>query len=92
MEINCYLRMARSDKIDKWKGRNLKHVGLSRYVRSGSHVHRGETYRLLVLERYGQDLGKLFRQSGRRFPDKAVFYIGIQILDTSEYIHTRGYI
>ncbi|PNF16722.1 hypothetical protein B7P43_G00858 [Cryptotermes secundus] len=93
MEINRYIRMARSDMIDKWKkGRNLKHLGLPRYMGSGSHVYRGEKYRFLVLERCGQDLGKLFLESGRRFPVKTVYYIGIQILDTLEYIHSRGYI
>jgi vaccinia related kinase len=79
--------------IDKWKkGRNLKHIGLSLYMGSGSHVYRGEKYRFLVLERHGQDLGKLFLQSWRRFPVKTVFNIGIQILDTLEYIHSHGYI
>jgi vaccinia related kinase len=92
-KINCYLRMARSDMIDKWnKGRILKHVGLSRCMGSGSHVYRGEKYRFLVLERYGRGLGKLFLQSGRRFPIKSVYYIGIHILDTLEYIHSLEYI
>jgi vaccinia related kinase len=92
-EINCYLRMARSDMIDKWnKGSILKHVGLFRCMGSGSHVYRGEKCRFLLLERYGRDLGKLFLQSGRRFPVMTVFYIGIQILDTLEYIHSLGYI
>ncbi|PNF39204.1 hypothetical protein B7P43_G01303 [Cryptotermes secundus] len=93
VEMNCYLRVAKSDMIDEWKkSRRLKHVGLSHYIGSGSHVYRGEKYRFLVLERFGQDLGKLFLQSGRRFPVKTVFYLGIQILDTLEYIHSHGYI
>jgi vaccinia related kinase len=92
MEINCYLRMAKSNMIDEWKkSRGLKHVGLSPYIGSGSHVYRGQKYRFLVLERYGQDLDKLFVQSGR-LPVETVFYLGIQILDTLEYIHSRGYI
>lgn len=67
--------------VDEWKkSRRLKHVGLSHYIGSGSHVYRGEKYRFLVLERFGQDLGKLFLQSGRRFPVKTVFYLGIQIV------------
>ncbi|PNF16481.1 Serine/threonine-protein kinase VRK1 [Cryptotermes secundus] len=93
MEINCCLRMARSDIINKWKkDRNLKHVGLFCCMGSGSHVYGGVKYRFIVLERYGHDLGKLFLESGRRFPVKTVYYIGIQILDTLEYIHSRGYI
>lgn len=58
----------------------MKHVGLSPYIGSGSHVYRGEKYRFLVLERFGQDLGKLFLQNGRSFPLKTVLYLGIQIV------------
>jgi vaccinia related kinase len=33
VEINCYLRVAKSDMIDEWKkSRQLKHVGLSLYI------------------------------------------------------------
>ncbi|PNF23470.1 Serine/threonine-protein kinase VRK1 [Cryptotermes secundus] len=92
VEINCYLRVAKSDMINDWKkGRNLKHVGLSHYIGSGSHVYRGQKYRFLVLERYGLDLDKLLTQNGR-FPVKTVCYLGIQILDALEYIHSRGYV
>ncbi|XP_023717487.2 nucleosomal histone kinase 1 [Cryptotermes secundus] len=78
--------------INDWKkGRNLKHVGLSHYIGSGSHVYRGQKYRFLVLERYGLDLDKLLTQNGR-FPVKTVCYLGIQILDALEYIHSRGYV
>jgi vaccinia related kinase len=67
--------------VDEWKKRRrFKHVGLSPYIGSGSHVYRGEKYRFLVLERFGQDLGKLFLQNGKMFPVKTVFYLGIQIV------------
>ncbi|XP_021932623.1 serine/threonine-protein kinase VRK1-like isoform X3 [Zootermopsis nevadensis] len=93
VEINFYLRAAKTDMIDEWKRRRrLKHVGLSPYIGSGSHVYRGEKYRFLVLQRFGQDLGKLFLQNGKMFPVKTVFYLGIQILNTLEYIHSHGYI
>jgi vaccinia related kinase len=93
VEINRYLRMAKSGMIDQWKkSRRMKHVGLSPYIGSGSHICRGKKYRFLVQDRYGQDLGKLFLQSGRILPVKTVLYIAMQILDTLEYIHSRGYI
>jgi vaccinia related kinase len=67
--------------VDEWKRRRrLKHIGLSPYIGSGSHVYRGEKYRFLVLERFGQDLSKLFLQNGKRFPVKTAFYLGIQIV------------
>jgi vaccinia related kinase len=92
VEINCYLRMARSAMIDEWKrSRMLKHVGLSRYIGSGSHVYGGNKYRFLVLDRHGQDIDKLFVQSGK-FSLKTVCYLGIQILDALEYIHSHGFV
>jgi vaccinia related kinase len=91
-EINSYLRMAKSAMIDEWKkSRMLKHVGLSRYIGSGSHVYGGKKYRFLVLDRHGQDINKLFLQSGK-FSLKTVCYLGIQILDTLEYIHSHGFV
>jgi vaccinia related kinase len=92
VEMNCYLTMAKSDMIDKWKkGMMLRHLGLPRYIASGSQVYREKTYRFLVLERYGRDLDTLFLLTGG-FPMQIVFYIGIQILYTLEYIHTHGFI
>jgi vaccinia related kinase len=92
VETNCYLTMAKSDMMEEWmKGTILKHLGLPRYVASGSHVYRGKIYRFLVLERYGRDLDTLFLLTGG-FPVQIVFYIGIQILCTLEYIHSHGYI
>jgi vaccinia related kinase len=92
VEINCYLRMARSAMIDEWKkSRMMKHVGLSRYIGSGSHIYGGNKYRFLVLDRHGQDINKLFVQSGK-FSLKTVCYLGIQILDALEYIHSHGFV
>jgi vaccinia related kinase len=91
-EINCYRRMAESAMMDEWKvSRNLKHLGLSRYMGSGSRVYTHQKYIFLVLERHGQDLERLFAESGR-FPVKTVCYLGIQILDILEYIHNHGYV
>jgi vaccinia related kinase len=92
MEINRYLRMAKSDMIDQWrKCMKMKHIGILPYIGSGSHVCRGEKYRFLVQERCGEDIDKLFLQSGRKLSVKTALYIGIQILDTLEYIHSLGY-
>jgi vaccinia related kinase len=54
IEINRYLRMAKSDMIDQWrKCRKMKHKGLLPYIESGSHACRGEKCRFLVQERCG---------------------------------------
>jgi vaccinia related kinase len=60
----------------------MKNIGLLPYIGSGSHICRGEKYRFLVQERWGQDIDKLFLQIGRKFSVKTAFYNGIQILDT----------
>ncbi|XP_063242498.1 serine/threonine-protein kinase VRK1-like [Bacillus rossius redtenbacheri] len=92
VERNFYVRVAKQEMIDKWKqDRGLSHLGISPYVASGSHSHRGKLYRFLVLERFGSDLGKLFKSSGQRFHLKTALYIALQILDTLEYIHDKGY-
>jgi vaccinia related kinase len=92
VEINFYTRMGESAMVDEWKsGRMLKHLGLSQYLGSGSHIYRGKKYLFIVLERHGQDLDALFVQSGR-FSVKTVCYLGIQILDILEYIHSHGYV
>jgi vaccinia related kinase len=91
-ETYYYQTIAKSHIIHEWKkGKRLKHLGVPRYIASGSHVYRGKTYRFLVLERYGRDLDTLSLVIGG-FSVQTVFYIGIQILYTLEYIHRHGYI
>ncbi|XP_067007408.1 serine/threonine-protein kinase VRK1 isoform X2 [Anabrus simplex] len=93
VERSFYIRNGKPEIIAEWKRRKrLKHLGISCYYGSGSHVYKGERYRFLVLDRYEQDLNKLFLQCGRRFHTKTVFYLGIQILNVLEFIHSRGYI
>jgi vaccinia related kinase len=92
VEISWYRTFARSEIIQEWKkSRMLNHLGLSRYIGSGSHTKKHKVYRFLVLERYGGELFELFAQS-KRFPVKTVCYLGIQILDILEYIHSHGYV
>nr|CAD7445768.1 unnamed protein product [Timema bartmani] len=92
VEMNFYVRSAKPSLIEEWKQqKGLTHLGLSPYHGSGSHVYLGERYRFIVIERFGPDLNKLFLQSNRRFHLKTVLYLGVQILDALEYIHSKGY-
>jgi vaccinia related kinase len=92
VEINFYRRVAKSNMIDEWKKRRmLTHLGLPHYIGSGSRNYKYRKYRFLVLQRYGQDLNQLLEQYGK-FPVKTVCYLGIQILNSIEYIHSHGYI
>ncbi|KAK7792562.1 hypothetical protein R5R35_008660 [Gryllus longicercus] len=93
VEKNFYIRTAKPEQIGEWRRqKKLKHLGISQYFGSGSHLYRGERYRFLVMERFGQDLGKLFIQHKRHFHVKTVLYLGIQILDVLEYIHCHGFV
>jgi vaccinia related kinase len=91
-EINYYRRFSKPGMIEEWRNcRTLGHLGLSKYVGSGSSVYRHKKYRFLVLDRHGQDLDELFFEY-KKFPIKTVCYLGIQILDSLEYIHSHGYV
>jgi vaccinia related kinase len=89
-EIEFYRTFAIPEMIEQYESsRVLQHLGLSKFIASGSHVYRKEKYLFLVLDRHGQDLDELFSET-ERFPVKTVCYLGIQILDILEYIHSHG--
>jgi vaccinia related kinase len=78
--------------IQEWKNdRNLKHLGLTQHIGSGTRIYRNKKYRFLVLNRHGRDLDDLFFEC-ESFPVKTVSYLGMQILDSLEYIHSHGYV
>jgi serine/threonine protein kinase len=61
------------------------------YVASGSHVHKGERYRFLILPKFDKDLEKILQEK-RTLNIKTVLTISSQIVDVLEYIHSKGYI
>ncbi|KAK6632412.1 hypothetical protein RUM44_007454 [Polyplax serrata] len=93
VEMNFYIRVAKKEMISEWKkNKGLKHLGMPYYIAFGSHSYQNERYRFLILQRYGQDLGKIFQKCKKKFHIKTVLTLGIQILDILEYIHSHGYI
>lgn len=50
------------------------------YIAFGSHSYQNERYRFLILQRYGQDLGKIFQKCKKKFHIKTVLTLGIQIV------------
>lgn len=92
-EMHFYNRVAKPEMIDEWKAaKKLKSLGMPKYVAFGSHERKNTKYRFLVMERFGDDLQKLFLQSKKRFSLKTVLTLGIKILHVLEYIHSKGYI
>lgn len=92
-EMHCYHRIAKRKTIEAWmKSKKLPSLGMPKFIGSGSHEHKGQKYRFMVMERFGSDLQQLLDSCGNRFPLKTVLTLGIQILDILEYIHSREYI
>ncbi|XP_043199465.1 serine/threonine-protein kinase VRK1-like isoform X2 [Amphibalanus amphitrite] len=92
-EMHCYHRVGRADTIAAWqRARRLRRLGMPRFVGSGSVEHAGERYRFMVMDRFGSDLQRLLDRHGGRFPFGTALTIGLQVLDTLEYIHSREYI
>lgn len=93
VEINCYLRIAKINYINRWKvQRHLKHLGMPHYIASGTHITRGNKYRFLIMPRYKNDLESVLNTHGQRFNLKTAVTISLQLLNILEYIHAHGYI
>ena len=94
MEVHFYLRATKTDEIEKFKEtRGLAHLGVPKLVANGSHVKKGQTYRFLVMERFGTDLQRILDNSeGNRFTSKTACSVTLQVLDSLEYIHSQGYV
>lgn len=72
------------------KKKDLHHLGIPKFIGTGSHEHRGKGYRFLVMDRYGTDLNKLFEQNGRKFPQETVYKIALQIVRDSNNLIPRN--
>lgn len=78
--------------VEEWKQENgLTTLGMPHYVASGSHLHNGNKYRFLILPRYQKDLESVLEKN-KRFNLKTVLTVSMQIIDTLEYIHSKGYV
>jgi vaccinia related kinase len=73
--MRCYI------SVEEWKKlKNLKLLGMPRYLGSGSHEYNGQKYRFVVMDRYGKDLWSLFLQNKRVFTLTTVLRVGLQIV------------
>lgn len=62
------------------QSKKLKTIGVPYYYGSGSHIHNGEKYRFIVIEKFGTDVWKLFLNNKKLFPLETVLKLGIQIV------------
>lgn len=93
VELAFYHRVAKPEMISTWmKTQEKKHLGVPVYVGSGSFENDGAKYRFMVMDRYGTDVEKIYKNNEFHFPEKTVFSLALRILDALEYIHEKEYV
>ena len=58
----------------------LKFLDVPKFIATGSCDFDGSKYRFLVMERYGDDLQKLFEKNGKWFSTATVFLLAIKLV------------
>ena len=93
VEMIFYIKAARPKEIEDYrKSKGLISLGIPFHKGHGSHIFRGDKYRFLVMDRFGKDLQQVFHSGKRKFSPKAAYNIALKVLDSLEYIHSRGYV
>lgn len=94
VEISFYIRAAKKEQLEAFKAeKGLNHLGLAHFVASGSLVFKGKKLRFLVLPRYGMDLQSVMDSvSGFNFSPERACSQALQVVDSLEYIHSKGYV
>lgn len=91
-ELHFYMRAAKPEMIKEWKKTyGMKSLGVPEYIASGQQEVNGTKIRFMVMQRFGNDLQKVFEQNGKQFPAHTVFLLGLELIDALEYIHDKGY-
>lgn len=80
--VSLYLHFVMSDlSVESWKKKHgIKHLGVPRYVASGTHVNGSTRYRFLVMDQFGEDVEKKFTEYGRKFNITTVCSLAIQLV------------
>lgn len=92
-EVHCYMRLCVAGAVQAWmRERRLSRLGMPEFAGNGSVEYAGNKYRFLVMERFGSDLQRLLQKNGGVFPIETVLRVAIQVIDTLEYIHSKGYV
>ncbi|XP_074720598.1 serine/threonine-protein kinase VRK2 isoform X2 [Strix uralensis] len=92
-ELKFYQRAAKQEHIRKWMSlKKIRCLGIPVFWGSGLTEYKGKSYRFMVMERLGEDLQRIFEDSGSRFKKETVLQLGARMLDTLEYIHENEYV
>lgn len=94
VELNFYCRAASSEQIDNYKeSKNLKHLGIPDLKGSGSFIYRKKKLRFVVIPKYGTDIQSVLEESkSQTLSVQSASYIAHQIIDSFEYLHSKGYV
>ncbi|XP_030307941.1 serine/threonine-protein kinase VRK1 isoform X2 [Calypte anna] len=85
-ELKFYMRAAKPDEILKWtKSHKQKYLGVPRFWGSGLHEKNGNSYRFMIMDRFGRDLQKMFEENAKRFSHKTVLQLGLRIVYLVDY-------
>lgn len=95
VEMHVFTRLAQDHQVAEWRPRQSNKpqgwVGIPRFYGHGSTVVSGMRLRFLVMTRFGSDIEKFFQSGKKPIPLATVLNIGIQIINSLEYIHSKGY-
>lgn len=67
-------------------------VAKGKVKRVNAAQSKEKKYRFLVLQRFGDDVQKIWTRANERFDMKSAFNIALKVIDTLEYIHSHGYV
>ncbi|XP_022330674.2 serine/threonine-protein kinase VRK1-like [Crassostrea virginica] len=92
-ELHFYQRVSKPEMIDDWvKSKKMKYLGVPKYLAHGTHKRGSETFRFMVMPRFGSDLQKIFEGCGKKFAKETVLALGLRMVDALEYLHENGYV
>ena len=91
-EFHAMQRLSRPEYITEWKKQHhLNFLGVPPLVGFGTTTYKDVKYRFIIMERYGEDIHKLFQDSGRQLPTQTVCNIAIKVVDVLQYMHARNH-
>jgi len=87
VEMHFYIQVGKPELVKGWG----KPVNIPILRGQGSHNHKDDVYRFLVIDRFGVDLDKTFLNGKRKLADSLAGTLAVQIINSLEYIHSKGY-
>jgi len=95
VEMHVFMHIGQDHQVAQWNPRQSNKppgwVGIPRFYGSGSTTINGVKLRFVIMTRFGSDIEKFFQSGKKPMPLSTVLNIGIQIVNSLEYVHSRGY-